>query len=212
MTGDVRIVDWVDVVETGGYKQTAAFKRAAADIRAGVSAVVWPPGTDRFVIHPESGKGRGKGNGVVPIKRGFMDEVVSRGWKPEVGPRRVKGKGRVPGAFDAHLTFEDGSLPFVVEWETGNISSSHRAINRIALGVLEGRIGGGVVVLPSARLAPFLTDRIGNFPELVPYIPLWEQWQQLQAVSYLGLVVVEQDGESVDVPRIPKGKDGRAVL
>lgn len=212
LTEVVKIVEWVDLVDTGGYKRTEAFSRVADDIKAGVKATVWPPGTDRFVIYPESGKRRGEGNGVVPIKWGFMAELESRGWKSEVTAWRRKGTGSVPGAFDAHLDFEDGSLPFVVEWETGNISSSHRAINRIGLGILDQRIAGGVVVLPSAKLAPFLTDRIGNFPELVPYIPLWREWRDLRPVGYLGLVVVEQDGESWLVPRIPKGRDGRALL
>lgn len=131
---------------------------------------------------------------------------------PEVKGKST-GKGTVPGAFDAHFTFTDeDSLPFVVEWETGNVSSTHRAVNRIALGVLEERIAGGVVILPSGALAPFLTDRIGNYPEMQPYLPLWRRWAgTLAEKGYLGLVSIEHDAQSFDVPRIPKGTDGRAA-
>lgn len=208
----MKILEWHHLVNNGDYTSSAAFAKAEADIRAAVAKTVWPEDSDKFTIYPESGKKRGEGNGVVPIKKGFVEELSSRGWVEEYG-RRGGGKGTAPGAFDCHLTF-DGSidaLPFVVEWETGNISSSHRAINRIALGILEGRVSGGVVALPSERLAPYLTDRIGNAPELRPYMPLWEKWDDnLATFGYLGFVVVEHDGESFNVPRIPKGSDGRA--
>ena len=121
-------------------------------------------------------------------------------------------KGSRPGAFDGHLTFpENEPLPFAVEWETGNVSSSHRAINRIGLGMKLGYLSGGVLVVPSASLAKYLTDRIGNSPELLPYHPLWEQWT-FQEFGYFGIVTVEHDAESRNVRKIPKGKDGRAEL
>ncbi len=122
-------------------------------------------------------------------------------------------KGSRPGAFDAHLTFGGGSsfAPFVAEWETGNISSSHRAINRIGLGIQIGYISGGVLILPSGELAPYLTDRIGNEPELRPYHSLWSEWR-LAPLSYFAIVAIEHDRTSLNVPRLPKGSDGRAVI
>lgn len=208
-------MQWETILDVGGYSSTPEFGRAHGDVAAGIAAVVWPPGSDTFTIHPQSGKKSGEGNGVKPIKEGFMTSLRERGWVEEFGRARGGGKGLLPGAFDAHLTFDDATssmLPFVVEWETGNVSSTHRAINRIALGILEQRISGGVVVLPSARLAPFLTDRIGNFPEVQPYLPLWRKWEKLASPSYLALVAIEHDDESATVPRIPKGTDGRAAI
>ena len=70
-------------------------------------------------------------------------------------------------------------------------------------------MSGGVLVVPSNRLAPYLTDRIGNLRELVPYFPLWSS--VAVECGYLGVIAVEQDGESFEVPRIPKGTDGRAM-
>lgn len=209
----MKLVQWETVLDVGGYSSTDAFAQVDKDLRDGIEAVVWPPGADAFTIHPQSGKKTGEGNGVKPIKEGFMTVLRERGWVEEFGRARGGGKGIVPGAFDAHLTFTAGTpLPFVVEWETGNVSSTHRAINRIALGVLEERISGGVVVMPSGVLAPYLTDRIGNFPEIRPYLPLWRKWETLASPSYLALLAVEQNSESDQVPRIPKGTDGRAAV
>lgn len=213
--GCMKIMQWEDIIDSGDYSRTDAYARCHEDIEYGVRSTVWPEGSDRFTIVPESGKKRGEGNGVKPIKNGFTNALLERGWELEVGRRSGRGgKGTLPGAFDCHLDLRGegyDSLPFVVEWETGNISSSHRAINRIALGILEQRIAGGVVLLPSSNLAPYLTDRIGNFLELKPYLPLWRKWDNLTPTGYLGLVVVEQDAESFDVPRVPKGTDGRSA-
>lgn len=209
----MKITEWQTILDIGAYSGTKEFDRVEIDIRDGIMGVVWPEGADSFTIHPQSGKKRGEGNGVKPIKLGFMELMVSRGWTEEHGRARGGGKGVMPGAFDAHLDFGPGSRlkPFVVEWETGNISSTHRAINRIALGILEKRVSGGVVIMPSAALAPYLTDRIGNFPEVQPYVPLWRKWESLAFPSYLALVAIEHDATSAAVPRIPKGTDGRSA-
>ncbi|MDT0492278.1 hypothetical protein ACPEIF_31810 [Streptomyces sp. NPDC012600] len=212
----MKITEWRTLVDQGRYSSSSAFQRVEQDIRAAVTDVVWPPGSDRFTIHPESGKKRGEGNGVVPIKKSFADSLEQRGWELERRAPKTEGieqkvvKGSRPGAFDGHLSFPGNDpLPFAVEWETGNISSSHRAINRIGLGMKVGYLSGGVLVVPSAALARYLTDRIGNAPELLPYHPLWEEWT-FQEFGYFGIVTVEHDAESFDVDRIPKGKDGRA--
>ena len=213
----MKITNWDTLVDEGGYSQTAEFAQAEADLEAAITGVVWPVGAVDFAIYPESGKKRGEGNGVVPIKNGFARSIVARGWEleknaPREGSVTETIKGSRPGAFDAHLTFDDSEMaPFVAEWETGNISSSHRAINRIALGIKSGYISGGILILPSSKLAPFLTDRIGNEPELQPYRQLWADWR-LAPLSYFAIVAVEHDRTSTDVLRLPKGKDGRALI
>ncbi len=60
-----------------------------------------------------------------------------------------------------------------------------------------------------ARSQAYLTDRIGNFAELEPYLDLWSAVPCENGV--LEIVVVEHDAESFDVPRIEKGTDGRAL-
>lgn len=213
----MKIIAWDDLVDQGGYSSGPAFRRIEQDMYESVRDVVWPPGSDRFTIHPEPGRNRGEGNGVVPIKKSFAEALARRGWELERRAPRIEGgelaavRGSRPGAFDGHLSFPyDEPLPFAVEWETGNISSSHRAINRIGLGMRLGYLSGGVLVVPSAALARYLTDRVGNAPELLPYHPLWSAWT-FQEFGYFGIVTVEHDEESFGVPRIPKGRDGRAL-
>ncbi|MGH3281398.1 MAG: hypothetical protein ACRDNW_19990, partial [Trebonia sp.] len=111
---------------------TPEFEVVNNHILTAIDQIKWPPGNDSFVIYPESGKKRDMGNGVKPIKDALIHHLRSLGW--------VLERQR----FDAHISFDgDGPLPFVVEWETGNVSSSHRSVNRIALGMMNGEISGG---------------------------------------------------------------------
>ena len=112
------------------------------------------------------------------------------------------------GDLDALKWTPEGYIAF--EWETGNISSSHRALNKLFLTMQETTTIGSFLVVPSNRLKVFLTDRIGNIGELAPYFGLW---RDLTGISVrLRIIVVEHDAESVEVPKIPKGTDGRAAL
>lgn len=196
----VRLVEWHTLVDDG-FSGTREFARAESDILDGIAAIRWPQGAHDFTIPParlaEKPQLR---NGVKPIKEAFIELLVRRGWEPE------------HDLFDAHLDYQNGTLPFAVEWETGNISSSHRAVNRLALGMHERRIVGGVLVLPTRDLYRHLTDRIGNFQELEPYLPLYRRWQGEPGFGYLGIVTVEYDALDPTVPYIPRGTDGRALI
>ena len=79
----------------------------------------------------------------------------------------------------------------------------------MALGLVTKKCVAGILVIPNMKLARYLTDRIGNIEEIRPYIPLWKKLAVAEGV--LELVVIEQDGESTNSPKIPKGKDGRAA-
>lgn len=228
------------LIDAGGFSSTDTWKKIDQDVRDGIDAVRWPVGGEDFAIFPESGKKRGEGNGVVPIKTSFQFMLLSRGWrleerlenklnpKPKLTSKQGKkaqvaleevvlGSDSVtaelaedvkPGAFDAWIQVTDRK-PFVVEWETGNVSSSHRSLNKMAMGVWTGFLEGGILVVPNRKLARWLTDRIGNYEELRAYFPFWSSVPA--AEGYLGIYVVEHDRETTDVPRIPKGKDGRAL-
>ena len=64
-------------------------------------------------------------------------------------------------------------------------------------------------VVPTRNLYKYLTDRVGNIDEIDPYFDLWRCVPCSEGV--LEVVVVEHDAESLDVPRISKGTDGRAL-
>jgi hypothetical protein len=142
-------------------------KECMEDIRSAIAGVVWPVGSKRFQIRPVV-----DGNGVLPIKLGFMRRLKQLKWKLEERPVLVQGLG--PGKVDALKTLS-GDRCVAVEWETGNISSSHRALNKLCMGMLEKHLIGGVLVLPDRDLYRFLTQRIGNYRELSPYFPVYRQ-------------------------------------
>jgi hypothetical protein len=141
-------------------------------------------------------------SGVKPIKEAFMSKLRSYGWELETKVDIATVKR--PGPLDA--TYKIGEKLFAVEWETGNISSSHRAVNKMALGILKGRLIGGILILPTREFYQYLTDRVGNFRELEPYFPLWKALQCDE--GFLAVIAVEHDYTSTDVPRIPKGTNG----
>jgi hypothetical protein len=201
----VRLDRRVDIVTRGGFAVSAAFSEVEAEVTRAVAAVRWPAGASIFTIRPER-----NGNGVRPIRDAFTAALTSAGWKTETAfMRGANPAERLPGEFDAHRDLSTfGCKPFVVEWETGNISSSHRALNKMALAMLRGHLSGGILVLPTRALYQYLTDRVGNIDEITPYFELWNTLQISDC--YLGVIAVEYDATSDDVALIPKGTDGRA--
>jgi hypothetical protein len=79
----------------------------------------------------------------------------------------------------------------------------------MAVGILKKMLIGGLLVLPTRAMYKYLTDRVGNFPELEPYFPLWRALHVDEGL--LMVVAIEHDAVSRDVPRIAKGTDGRAL-
>ncbi len=134
-----------------------------------------------------------------------MVQLAASGWHLE-HPFDF-GAGRKPGKFDAVYLTNRG--PFALEWETGNISSSHRALNKMGLGLIRRTLIGGTLVVPTRALYQYLTDRVGNYDELAPYFDLWRSIQCPNGV--LEIVAIEHDATSTTVPRIPKGTSGRAL-
>jgi hypothetical protein len=145
----VKIVREEILIHCGSFAESADWARVRKKLHAAIKAVEWPPKSGKFTIRPESGKKRGMGNGVKPIKEGLMLDLEKQGWKRE---QIVQfGGRRNPGKFDALLDTTEG--PVVLEWETGNISSSHRSLNKMALGIMRGKLAGGVLIVPSGELA-----------------------------------------------------------
>ncbi len=198
----MKLKEFVLLRDEGGFTTTARWHEVDAEIREAIQAVVWPPESQTFVICPKK-----HGSGVGPIKTAFVTLLTAFGWKHE---RRALIDGTGPGPIDALKDFSDGDT-FICEWETGNVSSSHRALNKMVVAMKEDNIIGGVLVVPDRALAKYLTDRIGNFEELEPYFSHWGQ-ASLGGEGMLGIYVVTYDGTSLDVPQIDKLTDGRALI
>lgn len=195
------------LVRTNTEQLEGIWEKLLAEIKYAVSKVVWPPGNNEFLFNAASiGRGRGEGNGVKPIKELFCNNLKNLGWELEA--RMKMGSRRHPGPVDAIKRTDAGI--FAAEWETGNISSSHRSVNKMVFGILTGEIVGGVLLLPTREMYKYLTDRVGNFEELAPYFPVWEAIN-VQKPAILAVIAVEHDGTSQSVPRIPKATDGRAL-
>jgi hypothetical protein len=201
----LKIVQTETLISVGAFATSSKWQEIRKNLHESITRMDHPAGSGEFLLFPESGKRRGEGNGVTPIKNGLMYDLKNQGWLLEE-PLNITAVDR-PGKLDAVLPTDFGAV--ALEWETGNISSSHRALNKMALGLLKNVLAVGILVVPSADFAQYLTDRVGNYPELVPYMDLWRAIPCSEGV--LEVIVVEHDRTSLDVLRIPKGTSGRAL-
>ena len=166
----MKIVQIERLIDAGSFSQTADWQTIERHLDQAIRSIEWPPGSGSFTLFNESGKKRGQGSGVKPIKQACMQKLKSFGWQLET--RVDIATVRRPGPMDA--TYKVKDRLFCVEWETGNISSSHRSVNKMALGIMKKTLIGCALILPSREMYQYLTDRIGNFRELSPYFPLWK--------------------------------------
>ena len=197
----MKIVREVSLISHGSFEESEDWAIIQDEIRSAIALIVWPPGASIFTINPTT-----HGNGVKPIKDACLTGLKENfGWQLET---RLNYATRSPGRIDATKTL-DNHL-FALEWETGNISSSHRAVNKLVLGLLRGILLGSALVLPSRKLYPYLTDRVGNYEELEPYFDVWRAVAIRE--GFLAVFVVEHDAIDSTVTRITKGTDGRALI
>jgi len=188
------------LIKKGPFIDTPEYNKIFSTISKAIDSVKWPAASNIFTIFP--GK---NANGVKPIKDQCVSFLKIKGW--ELEKNMNLGARIAPGPVDAVLNTKNYG-EFAFEWETGNISSSHRALNKMALGLINKVLIGGVLVVPSRDLYYHLTDRVGNYAEIQPYFPVWKK---LKLEGVLAVVEVEYDDISKSVPKITKGTDGRAL-
>lgn len=197
----MKIVQEVSLISRGNFEESQEWGVIKNEIRIAIDAIVWPVGASSFTINPTR-----HGNGVKPIKNACMAALQDNfGWQLET---KITFATRAPGRVDATKILANHL--FALEWETGNISSSHRAVNKLVLGILRGIFLGTALVLPSRKLYPYLTDRIGNYEELEPYFDVWRAVNIQE--GFLAIFVIEHDAVDSSVPTITKGTDGRALI
>lgn len=198
----MKLVEFHDILNPHRFESSEHLQKAWKDVQESIRVTDWPHGSGTFSIFP----GR-KENGVDPIKVPCLKKLKDFGWKTERLPT-IKEGILTCGDLDALLETSEGPIAF--EWETGNISSSHRAINKLLLTSQVGDLLGSFLVVPSFSLYTYLTDRVGNIRELLPYFSLWKS--VVGAKGVLRIVVVEHDKTDFDVAKIPKRTDGRAKV
>lgn len=170
-------------------------------------------------------------NGVVYLKIRFLKEMIdNEGWTPEVLVGLSRSRKQSPlklypslrdynepitsdfGGFDFFTHGPKGKSRVAIEWETGNISSSHRSMNKLAIALEKEVIDIGILIVPSRALYEHLTDRIGNIGELSGYLSMWASSGSAVKRGLLAITVVEHDELTDDEghPYLPTGNDGRA--
>jgi restriction endonuclease BamHI len=198
-----------------------------------IESIIHPPGSNSFKIRKKSeyradnGKKKTDRNGVNYLRSEFLKYMVTKeGWKSEGLVELAKTRPQVNtklypsledyqepitsrfGGFDFATTAPNGTK-IAIEWETGNISSSHRSLNKLSIALASGILQVGVLVIPSRLLYEHLTDRIGNIGELSGYLSFWESIKVTVPRGLLAISVVEHD-ELTDDPNVPLNRPGLA--
>jgi hypothetical protein len=190
-----------------------------------------PEGTGTLTLRRRTRvNGRYQRNGVNYLRSRFLNNMVNvQKWtseglvdlaktRPQVITKRYPSMEDYQepitsefGEFDFTTTGPEGTK-IAIEWETGNISSSHRSLNKLCIALSAGILQVGVLIIPSRMLYTHLTDRIGNIGELSPYLSFWQSVQVTVSRGLLAVTIVEHDELTDDkkVAYLPQGKDGNA--
>jgi hypothetical protein len=112
------------LVAKGPLAKSSEWSKARDAIHGAVRAIDWPPGSGSFTINPVR-----MGNGVKPIKRAFVEKLRATGWETETAVRLASGLAA--GNLDLSLSTSFGRV--AIELETGNVSSCHRSMNKLAM-------------------------------------------------------------------------------
>lgn len=229
----MRLLRSLILFDQGDIMSSAGWATVYESYKNAIESIQHPPNSGLLTIRKKAVRANSKQfnrNGVGYLRSSFLRNIVDiEGWQPEesvdLGRNREQPSIRLYpsgesyreplasgfGGFDFLTTTPDG-IRVAIEWETGNISSSHRSMNKLAIALKTGIIQAGVLVLPSRELYIHLTDRIGNISELSGYLEMWESLKATVERGLLAITVVEHDAVSddPDLPYLPTANDGRA--
>lgn len=102
-------------------------------------------------------------NGVVPVKeRCYQILEDEYGWYREKPLSYFHDDAKKGGPIDVYKEFHQGenTLYAGLEFETGNISSAHRSMNKLCIGLVKGEIAIAFLMLPIKAMSFYLTDRV----------------------------------------------------
>lgn len=143
-------------------------------------------------------------NGVVPVKERcyqILEEEFE--WFREKPLLYFRDDAKKGGPIDVYKEFVAGTDIFKVglEFETGNISSAHRSVNKLRVGIAMGELDLAILMMPIKQMSFYLTDRVSNYEELEPYFCL------LDGIPFV-VFGFDADVYCPTAPLLPKGKDG----
>lgn len=217
--------------DKGNVVSTNDWKSFHESYLRSIASVDHPSGSGSLILRKKTKEGKQwNRNGVVYLKSRFLHHMKTvEGWQPE-GIMVLKKDQEPPvlklfpsleryqekitskfGGFDFTTHGHEGTR-IAIEWETGNISSSHRSMNKLAIALEAGIIDIGVTIVPSRDLYQHLTDRIGNIGELSGYLAMWSGLGSTVKRGLLAITVVEHDDLTEDEthPYLRSGDDGNA--
>jgi hypothetical protein len=197
-----------------------------------ISSIDHPAGTGTLTLREKAKlpNGQWQRNGVGFLRARFLEFMRdTEGWHAEGDVNLTRDRQQPPiklypslkpyrepitsdfGGFDFITTAANGTR-IAIEWETGNISSSHRSMNKLSIALSNGIVEVGVLIVPSRKLYEHLTDRISNISELSGYLAMWEGLKAVVVRGLLAITVVEHDALTTDaaLPYLKSGEDGRA--
>lgn len=178
------------------------FMQAYREVITAMCSVTNPKGAHTFTIN-NSEKNI---NGVVPIKEPCYEMLENTFlWFREKPLSVLKEEKQKGGPIDIYKEFTNQTGKIIkrvgLEFETGNISSAHRSLNKLLLGLNRMELDLAIIMMPVFELSYFLTDRVSNYEELEPYF---------ENVNHHPFIFIgfNADAYSSNTPIIPKGKDG----
>lgn len=223
----------VIVFDQGNVADSVGWREGYKGYSSVIATMVNPVDSVNFKIKKKRRTGsQWERNGVTPIKAQFLERMKTAGWKfespfsldkhiasvaerspwltyPEMTPLREALHSGV-GNLDFWITSRKERI--AIEWETGNISSSHRSLNKLCLALFAGLVDACVLIVPSRAFYDNLTDRVGNWKELGPYLAFWRQVGELGLKrGLLAITVVEHDQIDDTIGYITSGNDGRSA-
>lgn len=220
------------IFDKGNVASSSDWQEIHESYVGSIQSIDFPEGAGTLKLRRKAKRpdGQWNRNGVVYLKRRFLNHMVQdEGWHAEAG--FDLGKDRKPPELRLYPSLEPysepirsdfGSFDFVttapngthvaIEWETGNISSSHRSMNKLAIALGAGKVQAGVLILPTRDLYAHLTDRVGNIDELSGYLAMWKDLEARVERGLLAISIVEHDllTDDDEFPYLPTGNDGRA--
>ncbi|MBA1157480.1 hypothetical protein [Microvirga mediterraneensis] len=218
--------------DQGGVMNSADWATVHQSYVRSISSIDHPRGSGTLTLKRKERIGtQWRRNGVGYLRSRFLEHMVgTERWHSEgnvdLAPERRQPAIKLyPSMHDYQepVTSDFGGFDFVttgpngtriaIEWETGNISSSHRSMNKLSIALANEVVQVGVLILPSRQLYEHLTDRIGNIGELSGYLSMWESLKFGVKKGLLAITVVEHD-HLTDDPKFPYlqvGNDGRSA-
>jgi hypothetical protein len=209
------------IFDKGSVIKSADWRKIHESYVRSIQSIDFPEGSGKLKLRRKTKRpdGQWDRNGVIYLRNRFIEHMTTvEGWRKEFGFKL--GKNQTPAVIQSYpnrkpytepITSKFGNFDFVttsgrthvaIEWETGNISSSHRSMNKLGLALTTATVQVGVLIVPSRELYANLTDRIGNIGELSGYLSVWKDLETRVDRGLLAISVVEHD-ELTDDTRFP---------